>query len=143
MFGSSRRISRRFSVPLRYLQARRKMAEPHDLLVIGTGIAGLSAARQALQVGLATVTMESLLFGGLVTNINELDGGIEGSGSDLSAGLMLENKKLGAGHVAATATGIERDGNLLVVKSDAGAHRARAVIVASGARLKRLGIPGE
>ena len=119
------------------------MPEPFDVLVIGTGIAGLSAARQALRDGLKTAAMEAMFFGGLVTNINELDGEIGGSGSDVSAGLMMEISKLGVKNISATASAIARDGDCLVVTGDAGSHRARTVIVASGARLKRLGVPGE
>ena len=119
------------------------MPELVDLLVIGTGITGLSAARQALQDGLSVATMESLFFGGLVTNINQLDGEITGSGSDVAAGLMMEISKRGAKNIAATASAIERDGDGLMSKSDMGSHHSRAVIVASGARLKRLGVPGE
>lgn len=119
------------------------MSQHHDLIIIGTGITGLSAARQALQSGLSTATMEALFFGGLVTNINRLDGEIRGSGSDVAAELMMNVCNLGAEDITATAVAIEQDGDVLVVKSDAGSHRARAVIIASGARLKRLGIPGE
>lgn len=115
----------------------------YDLIVIGTGVAGLAAARQAAQEGLATAMLETLFFGGLVTNINALDGEIEGSGSDVAAGMMMEASKLGAKNITASASGIAREGDILVVSSDAGDHRARAVIIASGARLKRLGIPGE
>lgn len=115
----------------------------YDLIVIGTGVTGLAAARQAAQEGLATAMLETLFFGGLVTNINALDGEIEGSGSDVAAGMMMEASKLGAKNITASASGIAREGDFLVVSSDAGDHRARAVIIASGARLKRLGIPGE
>ena len=119
------------------------MSKEFDLLIIGAGITGLSAARQALQDGLSVATMEAVFCGGLVTNINELDGEIGGSGSDLAAGLMLGVAKAGAKNLTAQAQGIRRDGAVLVVSSDAGEHRARAVIVATGARLKRLGVPGE
>ncbi len=119
------------------------MAEPFDVLVIGTGITGLSAARQALKSGLSTATLEGMFFGGLVTNINELDGEIAGSGSDVAAGLMMEATKLGAKNITGAASSIGREGDVLVVESDAGSHRARSVVIASGARLKRLGVPGE
>lgn len=119
------------------------MSQDYDLIVIGTGIAGLSAARQALQDGLRVATLEAVFCGGLVTNINELDGEIEGSGSDLAAELMLGVAKAGAKNITAEATGITSEGETLVVASDAGAHRARALVVATGARLKRLGVPGE
>lgn len=117
--------------------------QTYDLIVIGTGITGLAAARQAAQEGLRTAMLETLFFGGLVTNINELDGEIEGSGSDVAAGMMMEASKLGVKNITASATSIARDGEELVVGSDAGEHRARAVVIATGARLKRLGIPGE
>jgi len=119
------------------------MPEPYDVLVIGTGITGLTVARQALRDGLVSATMESMFFGGLVTNINELDGEPGGSGSDLAAGLMMEISKRGAKNISEAATAITHDGDCLVVKGDAGSHRARSVIIASGARLKRLGVPGE
>ncbi len=119
------------------------MPEPYDVLVIGTGITGLTAARQALREGLVTAAMESMFFGGLVTNINDLDGEPGGSGSDVSAGLMMEISQMGVKNISEAASAITRDGDCLVVKGDAGSHRARSVIIASGARLKHLGVPGE
>lgn len=119
------------------------MPDSHDLIVIGTGIAGLSAARQALADGLSVATMEALFFGGLVTNVNELDGEIRGSGSDVAAGLMMEVSKKGAKSIAAVVSAIEAQREVFTIKSDAGEHKARAVVIASGARLRRLGIPGE
>lgn len=119
------------------------MSQRHDIIVIGCGITGLNAAREALQNGMTTATLEALFFGGLVVNINHLDGEIAGSGMDLATELTTEVSDLGADKIAATAVAIRRDGNDLIVESDAGNHRAGAVIVASGARIKRLGIPGE
>ena len=119
------------------------MPDSYDLIVIGTGIAGLSAARQALADGLSVAMLEMLFFGGLVTNINDLDGEIKGSGSDVAAGLMMEVSKKGAKNIAAAVSAIEAQGEGFAIKSDAGEHKARAVVIASGARLKRLGIPGE
>lgn len=115
----------------------------HDLLVIGTGAAGLSAARQALRSGLSTATLEALFSGGLVTNINHLDGEIQGSGSDLAADMTAEVASLGGQALTGTAMSLTREGDAVVVESDAGSHRARAVVVASGATLRRLGVPGE
>ena len=119
------------------------MSKVFDLIVIGTGITGLAAARQALQDGLSTATIESQFFGGLVMNVNHLDGEIEGSGSDVSANMMMEVSDLGAESINAVVSAIKREADMLVLTSDAGSHRARAVIIASGARLKRLGVPGE
>ena len=114
-----------------------------DLIVIGAGITGLAAAKHAAQGGIATASFEALLFGGLVINVNELTGEVHGSGTDLASNLMLEINELGVENIAATVTALARDGEFLSVVSDAGAYRARAVLIASGARLKRAGIPGE
>lgn len=119
------------------------MSKHHDLIVIGTGITGLAAARQACQSSLTTATIESHFFGGLVINVNHLDGEIAGSGSDVAANMMMEVSDLGAANINAAVSSIERAGELFAVHSDDGVHHARAVIIASGARLKRLGVPGE
>ncbi|MBI3053290.1 MAG: FAD-dependent oxidoreductase [Betaproteobacteria bacterium] len=114
-----------------------------DVIVIGAGITGLTAAKLAAQSGLATANIEALLFGGLVININELDGEPHGSGTELASNLMMEVSDLGVANIAETVTALAREGDLLSVATDAGRHRARAVIIASGAQLRRLGIPGE
>ena len=119
------------------------MSTRHDVLVIGAGIAGLHAARQALQSGLHTAILEAQLYGGLVLNVNHLDGAIAGAGIDLATGLMTDLEDLGADRIEAGASAIVRDGADLIVESEAGRQRAGAVIIASGARFKRLGIPGE
>ena len=115
----------------------------YDVIVVGAGITGLTAAKQAVQSGLRTASIEALMFGGLVVNINELDGETHGSGTDLASNLMMEISDLGVENLSATVAAIVRDGGHLSVTTDAGTHRARAVIIASGAKLRRLGIPGE
>ena len=115
----------------------------HDLIVIGAGMAGMTAARHALASGLKVAILESQMFGGLILNVNELYGDVTGSGADLASSLMSEISDLGVEHMGAIATAVERDGEGLVVTSDAGRHKAAAVIVASGAAIKKLGIPGE
>lgn len=118
-------------------------ASINDVIVIGSGITGLTASKQLLQDGLSVANIEGGMFGGLVININELDGKISGSGAEFASNLMIEVTELGAAAISEAVTGIERSGNTWQVKTAEGSHQARAVIVASGARLKRLGIPGE
>ena len=114
-----------------------------DVIVIGAGITGLTAAKAAVQSGLKTANIEALMFGGLVVNINELDGATTGSGTDFASNLMMEISDLGVENLSETVSAIARDGDRVSITTDAGTHKARAVIIASGARLKRLGIPGE
>ena len=114
-----------------------------DVIVIGAGVTGLTASKAAVQSGLKTANIEALMFGGLVVNINELDGEVTGSGTDYASNLMMEISELGVENLSETVASIAREGSAVKVTTDADSHTAKAVIIASGAKLKRLGIPGE
>jgi thioredoxin reductase (NADPH) len=123
------------------------MSDRFDILVIGAGIAGLAAAEEALALGLRVAIAEAQMFGGLVLNVNRLDPALEGPhtvGSDLAADMMSRVADLGVETLMLPVTSIDRDssGDLLVMTPE-GVHAARCVIVASGATLRKLGIPGE
>ena len=118
----------------------------HDVLIIGEGVAGLTAANALAKSGLKVATLEARLFGGLVINVNELDpapGENAISGAEFAAELMQANAELGVASIQEAATALEDDGALKRVVGSTAAYSARQVIVASGASLKRLGVPGE
>jgi thioredoxin reductase (NADPH) len=123
------------------------MAQPtHDVIVIGEGVSGLTAAGELARAGLKAATFEGQLFGGLVLNVNELEPapeGAEASGAELASGMMEKNAEAGVASIQEPVTLIRRVGDAFEVVTDAGTHSARAIVVASGARLKRLGVPGE
>jgi len=118
-----------------------------DVLVIGEGISGLSAAHALAQSGLRTATLEAQLFGGLVLNVNELDPAPDPahgvSGAEIASHLMQANADLGVVSIPETVTAIKDRGGMKQVMTAAAAYEARQVIVASGARLRKLGVPGE
>lgn len=118
----------------------------YDLIVIGEGITGLTAANHAARQGLAVATFEAELFGGLVINVNELDGYPEDrviSGTDLASELMQANAEAGVASIQEEVTSTRADGGAFEVATVGSSYGARQVVVASGARLKKLGIPGE
>ena len=119
------------------------MAENYDLIVIGEGVGGLTCASHAVRAGLKVATFEANLFGGLVLNVNELHGypGAE-SGTDLASGLMQANAEAGVTSIQEPVTNIRAAGAGFEVAAG-GAYGARQVVIASGARLKKLGVPGE
>jgi thioredoxin reductase (NADPH) len=117
----------------------------YDLIVIGEGVAGLACAGHAARAGLRVATLESMLFGGLVLNVNELDGypGQE-SGTHLASELMTASAEAGVTSIQEEAAAISPAGAGFEIKTAAGArYGARQVVIASGARLKKLGVPGE
>lgn len=122
------------------------MATDYDVIVIGEGVAGLTAASELAQGGLKVATIEAQLFGGLVININELDpvpqGGAAG-GAEFASALVEAAANAGVTSLSEPVSGLEATGDVKKVVTDSGAHTAKCVIVASGARLKKLCVPGE
>jgi thioredoxin reductase (NADPH) len=122
------------------------MTQNYDLIVIGEGISGLTCAGHAARAGLRVATFESTLFGGLVINVNELDGYSEGghkSGTDLASGLMQSNADAGVKSIQEEVGAVRADNGAFEVVTGSERYRTRGVIIASGARLKKLGVPGE
>lgn len=115
----------------------------YDLIVIGEGVSGLACAGHARRAGLSVATFESNLFGGLVLNVNELDGypGSE-SGTLLASELMQANSDAGVASIQEEVTAVSSAGGGFEIAAG-GVYGARQVVIASGARLKKLGVPGE
>ena len=123
------------------------MSNRIDLFVIGAGVAGMTAAEQASRRGLKVALAEETMFGGLVMNVNHLDPRPEhmaASGSDLAAEMMTSAADLGAEILMTPVISLDRlpSGEIRVETAD-GAHLARCALIASGARLRKLNVPGE
>jgi thioredoxin reductase (NADPH) len=118
-----------------------------DLLVIGGGMTGLAAAHHAARCGAGVALLEALpLFGGQVANVEDVDGYPApgpASGMALAIGLVEQCRTLGVEILEGAADGVSSAGSVRVVAAGGALHRAGAVIVASGARLKQLDVPGE
>jgi len=122
------------------------MATNYDVIVIGEGVAGLTAAGELAKAGLRVATFEAQLFGGLIINVNELDpspAGSTGGGAEYASSLVEAAANAGVESISEPVTGIEAAGGGVTVRTDGGSRTARQVVIASGARIKRLGIPGE
>jgi thioredoxin reductase (NADPH) len=107
------------------------------------GSTGAATTSMSAVAGMTTATLEAFLPGGLVLNVNHLDGEVQGSGIDLASQLMTEIGNLGGQNISGAACSMRTEDGGLVVSSETEEIHARAVIVASGAKIKRLGIPGE
>ena len=123
------------------------MAQDYDVVIVGGGAAGLTAGMYCAHYGLKTAIIERLMGGAQIINaemIENFPGFPQGiSGAEL--GPLLQEQATGAGAqvILAEASRVGRDGDYRVVSTDDGDYRGRAVILAAGSSLKRLGIPGE
>lgn len=122
------------------------MSNSFDVIVIGEGIAGLSAAGTLARQGYSTASFEQQLFGGLIINVNELDPappGGEAGGAAFAAEMTGANAEAGVTSIPEEVTALAAADGGYSVTTAGGSYRARKVIIASGAKLKTLGVPGE
>lgn len=119
----------------------------HDLIIIGSGPAGLSAAVYGRRAGFSTLVIEkNPMSGGQVLNTYEVDNylGLPGiNGFDMGMKFREHAEKMQAEFVEADVLGVEDSGDIKLVKTAEGDYEAKAVIIASGASHSHLGVPGE
>lgn len=119
----------------------------YDIIIIGSGPAGLSAAIYAQRACLDTIVIEKNgISGGQVLNTWEVDNypGFPGvTGFELSRQFREHANKLGARVVQDEVVQVELSGNVKKVVCEEETYEARCVILASGAHHRTLEVPGE
>lgn len=123
------------------------MEKKYDLLIIGSGPAGMGAAIYAVRAGFETAVIDrSPVSGGQVLTTYEVDNylGLPGlSGGDLSDKFREHADKLGVTFITADVQTIQNRADKKIICTDEGEFEARAVILATGASHSMLGVPGE
>ena len=118
-----------------------------EVAVIGAGLAGLAAARHAARMGrLVTLFEASGLFGGLVATIDEVEGlSVPGkfSGQALAMHLLEDARKVGVQVIDAGIAKLELAKRLTLTDQNNKIYHPEAIIIASGASLRKLGVPRE
>ncbi|HAV27169.1 MAG TPA: thioredoxin-disulfide reductase [Lachnospiraceae bacterium] len=119
----------------------------YDLIIIGSGPAGLTAAIYATRAKLDFIIIEqNFMSGGQVVNTYEVDNypatpGI--NGMDLSMKMREHAEGLGAVFVTEAVTSVDLTGDVKKVVTMDNEYEAKTVILATGAEHRKLGIPGE
>ncbi|RLI38167.1 thioredoxin-disulfide reductase, partial [Candidatus Bathyarchaeota archaeon] len=119
-----------------------------DLIIIGAGPAGLSAAIYAARMGLDVLVIEKNLAGGLMLEIPLIEnypGFPEGVSGQELAKLMVEQARSSGAEVKELEEAVELDlsGDLKTVRTRKASYGARAVLIATGSSHRKLGVPGE
>ena len=115
----------------------------YDIIIVGAGPAGLTAAIYALRGNKKVLVLESKTYGGQIVNAGKIENypGIqEISGFDYATALYNQVTSLGGEIKFEEVTKIEKDKSVITTSNT---YQAKSVIIATGAENKRLGVPKE
>ena len=119
----------------------------YDVLIIGGGPGGYTAALYAARANLSVVVLEKLTPGGQMGTTDVIDnypGFPEGIGSfDLAMQMKQGAERFGAVTKLSEVVSVELSGPVKQIRTQDGTYQARTVVLASGANPRELGLPGE
>ena len=119
----------------------------YDVIVVGGGPAGMTAALYAQRNGKSALVIEKSGFGGQITHsprVENYPGALQMSGNEFADRTLDQILKQGAEIEFETVTGVEDLGGVKKVLTEEGSeYEARAVILATGVKHRMLGLPGE
>ena len=124
------------------------MTDVHDVIIIGSGPAGYTAAIYAARAKLQPLVLAgSVTAGGALmqtTDVENFPGFPDGiMGPDLMEELRKQAERFGAEVLYDDAVSVDLTASPKVVKTDSETYLAKAVIIATGSKYKELGVPGE
>ena len=118
----------------------------HDIIIVGGGPAGLTAAVYALRAGKTVLVIEKNGFGGQIAyspKVENIPGTITISGAEFADKLTEQAMNLGADVELENVIRVESGEIKRVYTEEGGCYEAKAVILAVGVRHRMLGLPGE
>ncbi|GGJ88000.1 thioredoxin reductase [Pilimelia anulata] len=123
------------------------MSEIRELIIIGSGPAGYTAAIYAARANLRPLVIEGVQSGGALmttTDVENFPGFPDGiMGPELMDAQRKQAERFGAEFLTDDATAVELAGDVKTVRVGAAEYRARAVILTTGSAWRPLGVPGE
>ncbi|WP_129596182.1 thioredoxin-disulfide reductase [Anaerophilus nitritogenes] len=123
------------------------MENLYDVVIIGAGPAGLSAGLYAARAKMKTLILEKERVGGQIVTTNEVvnyPGSIkDATGPSLVARMLEQSEEFGVERKKDTVVDVDFTQKIKVIKGEQGEYNAKAVIIASGAKPKLIGCPGE
>ena len=118
----------------------------YDIIVVGAGPAGLTAAIYARRADKSVLVLERGTFGGQITfspRIENYPGFNEISGNELAEKLMEQAMNLGAEIEMTEVIGVDNSGSFFTVRSEDGDYMAKSVIIATGSKHRHLELDRE
>ena len=118
----------------------------YDLIIVGLGAAGISAAIYAKRSNLKVLCLEKGMPGGIINYIDKIDnypGFPNISGADLSYKLYEHLMSLDIEYKLESVNHIEKDQDIFKVSTKEATYEAQKIIIASGRKARKLGLPNE
>lgn len=119
----------------------------YDVIVVGGGPAGMTAALYALRNGKSALVIEKAGFGGQITHspkVENLPGFLSVSGNEFADAMFSQLMEQGADIEIETVTAVEVQGDKRIVRTEeGGAYEAYTVVIATGVKHRMLGLEGE
>lgn len=118
----------------------------YDIVIVGAGPAGLTAALYARRMGKTVLVLEKSTFGGQITfspKVENYPGTMQMSGNEFADRLVEQVLAQGADIEMETVTAVEDRSTVKLVTTEEGSHECRSVIIAAGVRHRQLGLPRE
>ncbi len=119
----------------------------YDIIIVGGGPAGMTAALYALRNGKTALVIEKSSFGGQITHspkVENYPGTLSMSGNEFADSVMEQILAQGAEIEIETVTGIKSEADRkIVITEEGGKYESKAVIIATGVRHRMLGLEGE
>lgn len=122
------------------------MSKEYELIIIGGGPAGLTAGIYASRARRKTILLEKMMCGGqmaLTWEVENYPGVGKISGFELGQRMETQAKEFGLEIAIAEVSALSREQDRILLSTTGGDYSCRALVIASGARHNRLGVPGE
>ncbi|MDO1605113.1 thioredoxin-disulfide reductase [Lactobacillus sp. YT155] len=122
------------------------MTKKYDVIVIGAGPGGLTAALYASRANLSVAILDRGIYGGQMNNTAEIENypGFESiMGPELGEKMFASSTRFGAEFLYGTVSKIEQKGDQKIVTTDEETYETSVVIIATGSEYKKIGVPGE
>jgi thioredoxin reductase (NADPH) len=121
--------------------------EVRDVIVVGSGPAGYTAALYTARAQLRPLVFEGSQYGGALMNTTDVEnypGFADGiAGPELMDQIRTQAERFGAELVTDDVIDVDLTGETKIVRTHSAAYAARSVIIATGSAYKKLGVPGE